>query len=138
VITVKKNPGDSSDAIRPSILVFHLEDSPKKKLKTTTEWNAFIKPFIQDKQLLVLRQDISQSGRYIIEFTSRHHDSKSDLRSIYLVTQAQDNSVTLFIYDGLGPATARNLPRVRAFLQGLDTFQLDEMYGDDIKRRATR
>lgn len=135
VITVKKKNGEDGEAVRPTIFVFHLDAKPKSKLKTSTEWGSIVKSFIQDKQKLVLREDVSQTGKYLIEFTSRHRDTKTDLRSVYLAMQAADNTITLFIYDGIGPATAKNLPVVRSFLKDLEFYRLDDMYGADQERR---
>jgi hypothetical protein len=135
VITLKKRQDEPPDAVRPTVLAYKLQNKPATKLATAAEWQRFLKSYIKDPKRVILNQDTSKSGRYIVEFTSRHKDTKTDLRSIYLAIQSADKSVSLFIYDGVGPSTSRNLPMVRALYNELDQARLMEMYQADLERR---
>lgn len=133
VITTKPAPNDES--IRPTVFAFKLQTKAKGKLKTASEWQAFLKPQIKDTKRVILNQDASQSGRFIMEFTSRNKDSDSDLQSLYLAIQSPDNSVSLFVYDGVGPTTAKNMPIVKKFFSTLDKARLMDLYRADVERR---
>ena len=104
-------------------------------MAAAADWQKFLKSYIKDQKRVILNQDTSKNGRYIVEFTSRHKDTKTDLRSLYLAIQSPDKSVSLFIYDGVGPSTARNMPLVRALFNELDQARLMEMYQADLERR---
>jgi|GEM_PF-6320084 len=133
VITTKPDP--QSDAVRPTVFAFKLQDKPKGRLKASHEWLAFLKTSIKNGKRVILNQDPTQSGRYILEFTSRNIDSHTDLHSLYLAIQNEDDSVSLFVYDGVGPSTSRHLPVVRAFFNELDQHRLMDLYKADLQRR---
>lgn len=135
VITLSKESEPKEGAVRPTIFLYELGTAPKGKLKTAEDWRRFLKPYIKDEKPIVLRQDASQTGRYIFEFTSRNKLSETDLRSIYLAIQRPDRSVSLFIYDGVGSSATQTLPTVRTFLNKLGPEQLRSLQEADIQRR---
>jgi hypothetical protein len=135
VITLPKGSESTQSSARPTIFLYELITAPKGRLKTAEDWRRFLKPYIKDDKPIVLRQDASQPGRYIFEFTSRNKLSETDLRSIYLAIQRPDRSVSLFIYDGVGSTTTQTLPVVRAFLDKLNPERLRQLQDEDIQRR---
>lgn len=135
VITVNNEVPGMKD--KPTILITKLKAKADGPLRTAAEWLAFLKPHIKDVRRLNLKQDVSQNGRFMLEFLSRNKEANTDLHSLYLANQNADHSITLFVYDGVGPSTSRNLPLVRALYTTLDQKRLMEMYRDDLQRRET-
>jgi len=134
LITLQEDK-DDPEAIRPTIFIFKLQQKPKGRLNSEKAWQAYISQFIKKGRRMELGQDASKPGRYLLEFTARNPDSESDMRSLYLALQESDGSVSLFIYDSVGPSTARNLPLVKSLFARMDRKLLNDMLNADIDRR---
>ncbi len=116
--------------IKPTVFIYKITVDAKLQLTSKDEWNTFLAKQLVKTKRVPLTEDASKSDRYRLETTASQPEGGTDMRSSYLVLRTAKTEAVLFVYDGIGPSTAHNLPLVHALYEEMTPSTLAQMYSD--------